>query len=498
MTEYQFGEFAPDAAKDNANVLTGCLNMKYEADGYRNIRKDRAFDLLGFTGILGAPPAGTYVNSVASRNVGWAVPPDGETIISVFQDAPFSYNVYRKQRFSGESGTPGITYILEYTTSQYIKHSLINFGNTAMLARGNAGKAVRRDHSNGSWSAVAGMVYNSHGLYNVRDFVFSIFPNVGQGCAIEWSDINNPTTWGGTGLSDFQVFPTGGGGMCVVPTDARADVGGESLYVFQRNAIRRGTFVGDSTFVFSFDLVTDQLGCLNPLAAAQLKGDVYFIADDGLYKIQNRTIVPIGDGRVNNYFFSKSQGLYGTSASQDFGCVVTADPVLGEVLFLGRGTNTEGAALDVCLIYNPDKNMWRERNGSFDKLNELTAVSTQSFIGNALNGELERGTNPVDYACLATSPLRSKLGGRVMVNSVYPRVNGDPARAFLRYATTCKIGDTRTYSTQRTLNSANKFPIRASGKDISIKLEFTSSDASPNPVTGCSGIDLDVVQIGQR
>lgn len=493
MTEYTFGEFAPDAAKDNANVLTECLNMKFEGDGYRNIRKDTPFDFLTFTGISGTPPTGTYTNSVASVNSGGVIP-QGNVIVSVLKNGS-TYDVYSKH--------PSNPHVLELSATQYVPHSLVNFGNTALFARGLAlggQKAMRRDHSTGTWSALSSMTYVSTGLFIVRDFVFSITAQIGQGCAIEWSDINAPTTWGGTGLSDFQIFPTGGNGQCIVPTDARADVGGESLYVFQRNAIRRGTFVGDSTFVFAFDLVTDQLGCINPLAADQLKGDVYFIGDDGLYRIQNRTIMPIGDGRVNEYFFRKALGVGGTAAYLDYGCAVTADSKLGEVLFLGRSANTEAAPLDVCLIYNPDKNTWRERNGTFAKLNNLTRVSDFDgvTIGNFVNGQLERGANPVDYACLATAPLRSKLGGRVLVNSVYPNVDADPARTFLKFGTTNKIGDTRTWSTQRTLANGTKFPIRASGKDIALRLEFTSSDASPNPVTRCAGVDLDVVQIGQR
>jgi hypothetical protein len=493
MSEYIFGEFAPDAAKDNANVLTECLNMRYEGDGYRNIRQDTPFDFLTFTGITGTPPTGTYVNSVASVNSGGSIP-QGNVIVSVLKNGS-TYDVYSKH-FSNP-------HVLELSATQYIPHSLVNFGNTALFARGAAlggQKAMRRDFSTGNWITLTGMTYVSVGLYLVRDFVFSMGVQTGQGCVIEWSDINAPTTWGGTGLSDNQVFPSGGVGQCIIPTDARADVGGESMYIFQRNAIRRGTFVGDTVFKFTFDLVTDQLGCVNPLAADQLKGDVYFIADDGLYQIRDRTIIPIGDGRVNEYFFRKAVGYAAESGYLNYGCAVTADSKLGEVLFLGRSSTTEGDPLDVCLIYNPDKNMWRERDGDFAKLNTLTRVSSFDgmTIGNLVNGQLEREEEPVEYACIATSPLRSKLGGRVLVNSVYPNVNSNPAQTFLRHATTNKIGDTRTYSAQKTLNSDNKFPIRASGKDVSIKLEFTSSDATPNPVTNCSGIDVDVVQIGQR
>jgi hypothetical protein len=254
--------------------------------------------------------------------------------------------------------------------------------------------------------------------------------------------------------------------------------------------------------------VTDQLGCVGSKAAAQFKGDVYFISEKGLYQIKNREIIPIGEGRVDEYFFSKTVKSFfdlNTTNISDALANVTVNPKTEEVYFLAASaypSSGQPAVLDICLIYSPKNNTWRERNGTFNTIIQPCRVAYTSAPAMRLNGAMVtlegHATNYAPLASLATSPLRTKLGGRVLVNSVYPNINSNPEQTFLRYATTNKVGDTRTFSSQRFLNSDNKFPIRASGKDVTIKLEFTSSDASPNPVTNCSGIDLDVVQIGQR
>jgi hypothetical protein len=191
MTEYTFGEFAPDAAKDNANVLTECLNMRYDAGGYMNIKADGGWDPLDFTSITGSFPSGGFINCVASTGVTGAI----NNVISVFYSGS-SFNIY-----SANSSTP----TLERTDGNYLEDSLINFGQTALYAR-ISGKAYRRTFSTGVWSEITTMTYESRGLYCVRDFVFSIKPDLGQGCAIEWSDINEPQSWGGTGLSDQHVL----------------------------------------------------------------------------------------------------------------------------------------------------------------------------------------------------------------------------------------------------------------------------------------------------
>ena len=491
MSEYIFGEFAPDAAKDNANVLTECLNMRYDVGGYMNIKGDLL--TTGQSGVIISYADGDVDNS------------DYSTVRIQYRD---------DGGFSGGAhyllfGTDGASSVTLYRTGPLVKeYQTLVFGKTSFFVS-RSGEIKYFNDSVSVWTDVTGLTgANAPKTMGViGDFLFvGNFQDSSN--SIKWSDVNDPLDFA-SGLSDNQLFPTGGAVLCIISADVPSDVGGETGYIFQERAIRRASPTGETTFIFQFNPITESLGIIGHGAACSLGGVVYFISDNCIYSINNRTLTPIGEGRVNKYFFGK------IGAGNEIYCRAFANPVNGNIYFLGKSAaiDLQDPYFDVCVIYNPLTNKWDERQDAvgypYSKLDiNGTKQSEYSlknppasgvFPGNySLSYQIERGANPVEYSCIATSPMRSKLGGRVLVNSVYPNVNSNPNQTFLRYAATNKIGDTRTYSAQKTLNSDNKFPIRASGKDVSIKLEFTSSDATPNPVTNCSGIDVDVVQIGQR
>lgn len=110
---------------------------------------------------------------------------------------------------------------------------------------------------------------------------------------IVWSNINDPTDWSG-GLSDSQVFPDGG--------RVTAIAGGEVGYILQEAAIRRMRFVPGSDYVFIFERVEDQKGCISPVSAVTVAGTVFYQAEDGFYSFGPNGLMPIGAQRVNQWF----------------------------------------------------------------------------------------------------------------------------------------------------------------------------------------------------
>jgi hypothetical protein len=508
MSEYIFGEFAPDAAKDNANVLTECVNMRYFDGGYDNVKKD----------ILSSSFVGDSVDKILLSGIACypATFAGGRTVRNaiIWRDATSGLTKFSRGDLSSASGYNFLFEAVSTQTIDSLSKKIASFGENVFVENGTLGStsSVTSTGAIGfgtpSWHPGAGTpvaITPGSAFAAVKDFFFVALDDRTWGQSILWSGINNSTSFIG-GLADNQTFPTGGNVLEIVSGDVFDNIGQENAYIFQERAIRRATFVVDTTFVFTFDVLTDSFGIVGKYAASRLQTAIYFVSQKGIFLLQNRQMVNIGNQKINDYFFNRIDPL----ALPYTRVFVNNDKE--EVWFLGKSTPWDDAApyYDICLIFTPETGRWRERIGlvcppvmmfnSHLKMEQAVASIPNFDLASVRYGHyvLESSDDPAEYACIATSPLRSKLGGRVLVNSVYPNVNSNPAQTFLRYATTNKIGDTRTYSAQKTLNSDNKFPIRASGKDVSIKLEFTSSDATPNPVTNCSGIDVDVVQIGQR
>ena len=131
----------------------------------------------------------------------------------------------------------------------------------------------------------------------IRDFV--VVGNLDSGNnanKLQWSDINNETNWvaGGASQSDFQFMAEGG--------NITGLSGGEFGLVFLEKAIYRMSYIGSPLF-FQFDAISRNLGCIEGGSIAQLSGITYFIADDGFYSCDGRSVNAIGTGKVDKYFF---------------------------------------------------------------------------------------------------------------------------------------------------------------------------------------------------
>jgi hypothetical protein len=129
----------------------------------------------------------------------------------------------------------------------------------------------------------------------VRDFV--VVANTEDGSnRVQWSGINDPTTWSSSGVtqSDFQDIPDGG--------EVRGITGGEFGLILCARSIHRMSYVG-TPLVFQFDNISRNLGCYESNSVIQWQGVTYFLADDGFYACNGQQIEPIGAEKVNRFFF---------------------------------------------------------------------------------------------------------------------------------------------------------------------------------------------------
>ncbi len=74
--------------------------------------------------------------------------------------------------------------------------------------------------------------------------------------------------------------------------------------IFQKRAITRATYVGGDK-VFQFETFEQNRGCWAPQSMIQVGGFTYFLAHDGWCVTDGQSVLPIGDGKIDRWFYGR-------------------------------------------------------------------------------------------------------------------------------------------------------------------------------------------------
>ena len=197
----------------------------------------------------------------------------------------------------------------------------------------------------------------------IRDFL--VTGNiVGATNRVQWSGINDITTWtAGSKQADSQDLP-GSGGQIVAITS------GEYGYIFRQNEIVRLDYVGGST-IFRFSVVSPNRGAVYGKTVCQDNRRVFFYADDGFFEVQGDNIKPIGAEKVNRFFNIDLDKAYSDRI------VAAVDPFNTLAIWLYPSADNQANTTGICdklLIYNYVTEKW-----SFAKASSSTIFS--QFVG---------------------------------------------------------------------------------------------------------------------
>lgn len=156
---------------------------------------------------------------------------------------------------------------------------------------------------------------------------------------VHWSGLNDITMWTpGTNNCDFQDFPDGG--------DVQDGNDATNPIVFQKSAIRFGTFVPGSTEVFTFQKVHDKRGAVAPYAVASRGTFVFFIDNGAFFQIfTDGSLKEIGLEKVNRTVFGQIAG------SNQVAIIGEVDPFFNRVYFAVQYGSTT-SAYDRLIIYD--------------------------------------------------------------------------------------------------------------------------------------------------
>lgn len=293
---WSLGAFAPDKpARLNDSALTVASGVYPMSDGYRPVGLwTQAYSSIGAT-VKGA--AAFTSNSGTS------------SIIAGTQTALF-------KAWAGGWESIGAGFSLQGDQ----RWRFAQFGGLGIATNG-ADPMQKIDLSTLTVSALGGSPPRAETLAVVGDFLFAGVVD-GDALKIQWSGRNNAEFWTpAERFSDFQKFPDGG--------RINGILSGEYAVILQRNAIRRGDFIGGNT-VFAFDVVSTNIGCVSPHSVAQWGRLGFFISDEGPAMWDGSQAVQVGDEEWsrtfrNAYEFSDYKSM-STAIDPSNGVVMWAMP----------------------------------------------------------------------------------------------------------------------------------------------------------------------------
>lgn len=131
-----------------------------------------------------------------------------------------------------------------------------------------------------------------------------------QRARVQWCAIDDPTDWPTPGTTDAFSKQAGAQDFDREYGYVTGIVGNDQHgLVFQHAGITRVTYEGGAT-VFSFDQFEFGRGAFFQNATVQAAGWTYFVGIDGFYRTNGVEVQPIGEGRVNEWFFSNLDKTY--------------------------------------------------------------------------------------------------------------------------------------------------------------------------------------------
>jgi hypothetical protein len=273
------------------------------------------------------------------------------------------------------SGADTGTVTFQYVTPSNQRWRFTQFGNVLIGANGGNRLQGYNVNSSTNFSDLAADAPQSRYVTVVRDFVVSGYVNDATVRAnrVQWSALGDESSWtnSATTQADFQDIPDGGAVVGLT--------GGEFGLVFMDRSIHRMSYVG-SPLVFQFDNISRNQGCYEANSIIQYGGTSFFLSDNGFYACDGQQIIPIGNEKVNRYFFDDvDEGLLPLMSA-------AIDPA--RKLVIWAYASLSSATVDKLLIFNYEIGKWTSGTTTASR---VATSSTPSFTLEGLDvfGDLE-------------------------------------------------------------------------------------------------------------
>jgi hypothetical protein len=476
-TKLTFGEWMPDQPSVSG-ALTDAKNVVSQAIGY---------------GPFPAPV--TFSTSNAAENLTAlyaAKKPNGDTELFA-AGATKIYTV---------TGVGAITQVKTgMTTGANDKVRFTQFGKTVITTNNAEKLQAWTLGTSTSFADLSATAPIAKFITVVRDFVVcaNTLETTQQQYRVRWSALNNETDWTEdvTTQSDYQDIPDGGQIVGIR--------GGEFGLVFLERAIHRMTYVG-TPFIFQFDNISRNKGCMVSGSIAQYQGITFFLSDDGFYMCDGQNVTTIGAEKVDRFFLEDaSESDYGTMSA-------AVDPIRKLVIWNYKSVN----GTRNLLIYNFKTQKWTYGDAGTDFLSEastatvtleqldslsasIDALTTsldsplyiggKYFLGGTLAARVMSFTGANQTAIISTGDL--DIGANSVVTLARPIVDNGSATVAIASRTLLNQGV--NFNTAVAASSENRVSLRSAGRYHRLKVTPTGANWD-NAIS----VDVDVTPQGVR
>lgn len=190
-----------------------------------------------------------------------------------------------------------------------------------------------------------------HGLVVINNFVVA-FGIVGYNQRTQWCALNNPTDWTPSlaTQADYNDILGDGGNLQWVAGSQNTGT------AVMEKELWRLTYVGGG-LIFQFDRIESQTGTPVPRSVAAYGAMTFYLAENGMKLFDGTQSLPIGDGKVDKYFYSRVDRNYLRSR-----VMTVADPN-GKAIVLGypnSADSNDGTITHLLVVAMTNRYRWTE------------------------------------------------------------------------------------------------------------------------------------------
>jgi hypothetical protein len=475
-TRVTFGEWMPDQS-GISGALTDAKNVVSQAIGY------------------GPFPTPVSLSSAAAENLTSlyaAKAPDGNTVL-------FTAGLSKIYTVGG-SGT--LTQVnTGLTTGANDRVRFTQFGKSVIICNNSNKLKSWVLGTSSTFAEVAAAAPIAKFITVVRDFVVcaNTLETTQQQYRVRWSAINDETDWveNVNTQSDYQDIPDGGQIVGIR--------GGEFGLVLLERSIHRMTYVG-TPFIFQFDNISRNKGCMVSGSVAQYQGITFFLSDDGFYMCDGQQVIPIGAEKVDRFFLNDA-------SETDYPNMSAAiDPVRKLVIWNYRSVDANRKLM----IYNFATKKWTYGDAGTDYLGEASSGALTLEELDSVSGSIDALTTSLDsllyiggkyflggtYGTRVYSFTGSNLTGNISTGDIDVGANSvvtlarpivDNGSGSLSVASRTLLNQSVIYGTSTAADSENRVSLRSAGRYHRLNLVPTGSNWKT-----AVAVDVDITPQGVR
>jgi len=458
-----FGELAPDVADLNTSVASIANNVIPSVNSYNPLP-----DLAAYSIALDNPCQGA-VTTKSDDGTNYIFAGDNTQLYSITSSATTSMNSGYTDNGNG--------------------WGFLKWGNQVIASKfGDTPQVVTL--GGGAYADLGGSPPQCKTLTTVKNFV--VVGNTWDSTdgnttnRVRWSGFEDATEWTpGTNQSDWQDLEGRGG-------EIKRIVGGEYGTIFQERSIWRMTYVG-TPLVFQLDEIAPGLGTPAGGSVIQHGENIYYLAQDGFYVLQNGTnSESIGINKVDKWFLAHVNQSYLNNISGSI------SPEAGFVIWAYPSVNSTDGALDSLIAYNFKSGRWGtgtldsqvlfqgatsaytlEELDDFGDLDSLTSsLDSNVFKGGAFQLAAFNSSNQLAFFSGDTLPATiqtgeiSTDGRKTQLTHVRPIIDGS---CTVKVSTRDSLSETPTESLDTVLDASGKANFRTQNRYHRISIT-TSGD----------------------